>query len=142
MARGTLHGKKENGRNRNGTPHATNHYERTGRVHGPSLAEATLRDGWPPFVEKWWQTWREAPQAVAFEATDWLRLALLAPVYEAHLTRPSAAALAEIRMNEERLGATVVDRMRARMTIAPREDEATAPALGTVTSIGRKRADV
>lgn len=140
MARGTMHAKKENGRNRNGTPHPSKAYARTGKVHGPTLAEATLRDGWPPFVEKWWQIWREAPQAIDFEETDWLRLAVLAPVYEAHLLKPSAAALSEIRMNEERLGATVVDRMRARMTIAPRED-ADAPIAG-VTPIGRKRADV
>jgi hypothetical protein len=140
MARGTLHAKKENGRNRNGTPHASKSYARDTGPHGPTLAEATLREGWPPFVERWWDVWRNAPQAIDFEETDWLRLALLAPVYEAHLARPSAAALAEIRMNEERLGATVVDRMRARMTIEPRED-ADAP-VAAVTPIGRKRGDV
>ena len=139
MARGTLHEKKENGRNRNGSPHASKVYARDGKIYGPTLAEATMRDGWPPFVEKWWDVWRAAPQAVDFEATDWLRLALLAPFYEQQITRPSAAALSEIRMNEERLGATIVDRMRARMTIAPRDD---SPDLAVVTPIGRKRADV
>lgn len=142
MARGTLHSKKENGRNRNGTPHASHHYERTGKIHGPELADITHREGWPPFVLEWWSTWRRAPQAVAFEETDWLRLALLAPFYESMVTRPSAAALAEIRMNEERLGATVVDRMRARMTIAPREEDAAPASLGAVRPIGRRRADV
>jgi len=136
-----MHAKKENGRNRNGTPHSSSHYLRTGKVHGPTLEEATLKEDWAPFVRHWWQTWREAPQAVAFEATDWLRLALLAPFYEAQIERPSAAALSEIRMNEERLGATVVDRMRARMTIEAREDDGDTP-LAAVTPIGRKRADV
>ncbi|MEV4281364.1 hypothetical protein [Actinoplanes xinjiangensis] len=51
-------------------------------------------------------------QAAVFEGTDWLRLATLAPIVEAYWRRPSAAELSEIRMNEERLGATVVDRMR------------------------------
>jgi hypothetical protein len=136
MARGTMHAKKENGRNRNGTPFSSSSYARDTGPHGPTLAEATLRDGWPPFVELWWTTWRNAPQAIDFEATDWLRLALLAPVYEAHLARPSAAALAEIRMNEERLGATVVDRMRARMTIEPRD---AGDHLAAVEPISRRR---
>ena len=140
MARGTLHAKKENGRNRNGTPHASTTFARTGKIHGPTLAEATLREEWSPFVVKWWATWRAAPQAVAFEETDWLRLALLAPFYEAVLLKPSAATLSEIRMNEERLGATITDRMRARMTIEPREDD-DAP-LALVAPIRRKRADV
>lgn len=141
MARGTMHAKKENGRNRNGTPHETKHYERDGVIRGPSLAEATGREGWPPMVHRWWATWREAPQARDFEATDWMRLALLATFVESVLERPSAAALSEIRMNEERLGATVVDRMRARMTIAPREDDAERH-LAPVAPIGRKRGDV
>lgn len=142
MARGTLHAKKENGRNRNGTPHETKHYARDGRVRGPEIEEATGRDGWPPMVRKWWQTWREAPQARDFEATDWMRLAILAPFVEAVLARPSAAALAEIRMNEERLGATVTDRMRARITIEPRDEEDEDAPLAPVAPIGRKRGDV
>ncbi|MEU1759995.1 hypothetical protein ACFYON_17450 [Micromonospora sp. NPDC005686] len=48
---------------------------------------------------------------------------MLALVYEAILKRPSAALLAELRMNEERLGATVVDRQRARMVIEHAEDD-------------------
>lgn len=140
MARGTMHAKKENGRNRNGTPHASRSYARDGKVRGPELARISHREGWPPFVLEWWETWRRAPQAVDFEETDWLRLALLAPFYESMITKPSAAALSEIRMNEERLGATVVDRMRARMTIEPREDE-DAP-LAAVQPIRRKRGDV
>lgn len=140
MARGTMHAKVLNSANRSGTPHASHMYARTGTVHGPTLEDATLSADWSPFVVKWWDTWRLMPQAVDFEATDWLRLALLAPFYEAVLRKPSAATLSEIRMNEERLGATVVDRMRARMIIEPREDaEAT---LAAVAPIRRKRADV
>ena len=54
---------------------------------------------------------------------------MLAPIVESYLRRPSAAALSEIRMNEERLSATVVDRMRARMRIEDADDTAPAPAL-------------
>lgn len=126
MARGTMHPKKENGRNRNGTPHATKAYKRTGRIHGPEIETATFRDSWGPEVRAWWETWRSAPQAVDFEATDWQRLALLAHFVEAVYNppagkAPSSAALSEIRMNEERLGATITDRMRARIVIEPRE---------------------
>jgi hypothetical protein len=71
------------------------------------------------------------PQAALFEATDWGRLAMLAPIVEAYYRRPSAAALGEIRMSEERLGATIVDRLRARIRIDADEAEA-APVLSMV----------
>jgi hypothetical protein len=51
-----------------------------------------------------------------------MRLGILAPLVERYALRPSASALSEIRQNEERLGATVVDRMRARMIVEESED--------------------
>ena len=56
-------------------------------------------------------------EAAVFEPTDWRRLDSLATIVEAYWRQPSADALSEIRTNEERLGAIVVDRMRARMRI-------------------------
>lgn len=126
MARGTLHSPKPDDarRRRNAPAHGETVLPRDGEIRGPALAELTSR----PFGEDtlaWFDDWRRSPQAAVFELTDWRRLAMLAPIVEAYLRRPSAAALSEIRMNEERLGATVVDRMRARMRI---EDADGAPA--------------
>jgi hypothetical protein len=121
MARGTLHSPKPEGqkRRRNSPTHGETMLVRDDEVRGPSLEEATgvAAESWLPQVVTWWETWRNAPQAQVFEATDWGRLAMLAPIVQAYWKRPSAAALSEIRMNEERLGATVVDRMRARLRI-------------------------
>lgn len=127
MARGTMHASKPEGsrRRRNKPTHDATVLVRDDEVRGPSLTDATgvlPSDGWLAPVEAWWETWRRSPQAQVFEATDWGRLAMLAPIVQAYWKRPSAAALGEIRMNEERLGATVVDRMRARMTIEDAEE--------------------
>lgn len=122
MARGTLHAPKENRRRRNAPAHDKILLSRDGEVRGPELSELTSRDDWHPLVVKWYETWRRSPQAQAFESTDWMRLGILAPLVERYALRPSASALSEIRQNEERLGATVVDRMRARMVIEESED--------------------
>jgi hypothetical protein len=68
-----------------------------------------------------------------------MRLGLLASTVEAYVKRNSSAALSEIRMNEERLGATVVDRMRARMKIERRDDEGD---VAPVVSIVQTRDDI
>jgi len=44
---------------------------------------------------------------------------MLAPLVEAYWQDPKPALLAEIRLNEERLGATVRDRQSLRMTVEP-----------------------
>lgn len=89
----------------------------------------------------WYRTWQKAPQAQLFEATDWARLQLMAPIVDAYYTRPSAAALSEIRLNEERLGATYGDRLRQRMAIADDGPDEVA-GLAAVTPIQRPRRDV
>lgn len=107
--------------------------ERDGYLRGPSLAEATGRAEWPAEVVRWWDAWRAAPQAALFEVTDWNRLALLAVLVEGYYRRPTAAALSEIRMNEERLGATWGDRLRNRIrVIEAGEDDATVTPLRAV----------
>ena len=129
MARGTLHAGKpaEQRRRRNAPTHAERSVTDDGLQRGPELP-----DGFDPAVVAWFETWRTSPQAQLFEATDWARLLMLAPIVQAYMRRPSAAALSEIRMNEERLGATVVDRMRARIVIERNE---AAPALAPVTDV-------
>lgn len=142
--RGTMHAPKPDGarRRRNSPTHAETVLVRDGEVRGPSLDEAAGPIGpagipWLPSVVAWWEDWRRMPQAALFEATDWRRLALLAPIVQTHTLKPSAAALGEIRMNEERLGATVVDRTRARMVIV--DPEPTAVEGGNVVGIASRR---
>ncbi|QWY81824.1 terminase small subunit [Microbacterium phage Honk] len=101
--------------------------EADGELRGPELIGS-----YGPETLAWYETWRRSPQAQLFEATDWSRLALLAPMVDKHFLNPSAAALGEIRMNEERLGATVMDRLRARIKITAPDE---APKLALVTEL-------
>lgn len=124
MARGTMHAQKPEGqrRRRNKPTHDTTVYTDTGEVYGPTLEDLTGKT-WSASVLAWFEDWRRMPQARDFMRTDWRRLAMIAPLVEKMETSPGAAAMSEIRMNEERLGATVTDRMRARMAIVSDEDE-------------------
>jgi len=126
-----MHAPKENRRRRNAPVHTEISLTRDDEIRGPSLDELTGRSDWSEEVRRWYETWRRSPQAQVFEVTDWSRLGLLAPMVELYFRRPSAAALGEIRMSEERLGATVVDRMRARMSIEESEQDK-APVLEIV----------
>ncbi|HEV2071092.1 MAG TPA: hypothetical protein VGR26_14980 [Acidimicrobiales bacterium] len=62
----------------------------------------------------WYATWCSSPQAAGFGATDWRRLAMLAPLVDAYYRKPQASLMSEIRQNESKLGATVADRQRLR----------------------------
>ena len=138
MARGTMHPPKPGAARRNAPQHGETTLRDDGVVRGVELAGE-----WSDETRHWHETWRRSPQAQLFLATDWGRLALLAPIVEAYFRRPSAAALSEIRMNEERLGATVVDRMRARMRVVDDEpDDAPAPRGSNVTPISASRASI
>ena len=91
-----------------------------GVVRGPDLVEVSGRDDWHPDTLRWFDAWRRSPQAQAFLATDWERLVMVAPLRDViarNPQRPSASAMAELRLNEERLGATLADRIRLRMNI-------------------------
>lgn len=121
-------------RRRNKPTHTDRTVADDGQRRGPDLGP-----GYDPAVVSWFETWRTAPQAALFEATDWQRLLMLAPIVQAYHRRPSAAALGEIRMNEERLGATVVDRMRARIVIE--RDDAEAAPLAAVVDVRAALAD-
>lgn len=107
-------------------------------VRGPELP-AYIVDPHPATVE-WWQVWRTSPNAAIFEATDWEVLKRAALLQDATFkaAKPSAAAISELRLLEERLGATVADRQRLRLSIPSRE-EATGPHLAAVTPMKKKR---
>lgn len=83
-------------------------------VHGPELPHA---DRYGESTLDWYETWRRAPQAAAFTVTDWQRLHMLAPIVDSYWEMPTTKLLSEIRLNESLLGATHVDRMRARIKV-------------------------
>ncbi len=101
---------------------------RDGKLRGPSLEEATRREDWSEQTRDWWADWQRAPMAAAFEDTEWRRLSMLAVLVEGFHEKPTAAAMSEIRLNEERLGALFLDRQRARMVIEDEPEAAPAAA--------------
>jgi hypothetical protein len=62
---------------------------------------------------------------------------MLAPLVEQYHEEPKTALLAEIRLNEERLGATVADRQRLRMRLEGPKDN--KPKLAPVRDIADRR---
>lgn len=94
------------------------------KLYGPSLLEAVgdvVICNWDEaalsLVEDWWDNWRRAPMAEAFLNTDWQRLTMLALLVADYFTHPHHMKLAEIRQNESLLGATHVDRLKARIKV-------------------------
>jgi hypothetical protein len=90
----------------------------------PALPEA---DSYSERTRRWYATWSSSPQAARFLATDWQRLAMLAPLVDRYFAEPDKSLLAEIRLNEACMGATEADRLRLRWDIAEN-----APASGDV----------
>ena len=103
---------------------ATTHLVDDGAKRGPELHILTGRKNWPAMVTKWFDVWRTSPQSKQFIDTDWQRLGMVAYLLEQYLADPKSTILSEIRLNEERLGATVVDRQRARMVIDTSDNDA------------------
>lgn len=102
------------------------------KLAGPTLAKATAGQSvlWTPdlvyLVDAWWSTWRRSPLAEAFLETDWQRLTMLVPLVKSYYDKPHYTKLAEIRQNESLLGATVVDRLKARIKVEDGDDPVVA----------------
>lgn len=84
----------------------------------------------------WWDAWVKSPMAGAFLPTDWQRLMMLAPLVEEYYKNPKPSLLAEIRLNEERLGGTILDRRRGGLEVAKRDER---PKLAPVADIEARR---
>jgi hypothetical protein len=110
-----------------------------GVLRGPDFPFDVVPEPHPATVS-WWETWRRAPQAQLFEETDWQTLRRAARLQDAVMTaaKVSAQAVSELRLIEERLGATYVDRQRAKIRIERDAEEAEVVELRSVSS----RADV
>lgn len=106
----------------------------TGPVGTPELPDA---DRFGARTLAWYDTWRTSPQASQFTATDWLRLHMLAPLVDSYFARPNTKVLAEVRLNEAKLGATPEDRLRLRWDIVAMErslaEEPARPSRSTRT---------
>lgn len=90
-------------------------------------------------VEKWWNTWRRSPLAGAWLETDWSRLAMLVPLVASYYAKPHYTKLAEIRQNESLLGATHVDRLKARIKVELEDGPTDVPAGVAAIDDYRKR---
>jgi hypothetical protein len=112
---------------------------RDGVLRGPDFPYDAVPEPHPATLS-WWDTWRRAPQAQLFEDTDWQTLKRAARLQDGVMTavKVSAQAVSELRLIEERLGATVVDRQRAKIQIEKEGEDAEVVELRSVTS----RADV
>lgn len=91
----------------------------TGRT-APKLPDPRpygIAGGWHSFVGSWWRSWWTSPMAAFFTDVDARRLEMLLPLVHSYMTDPKPAVMAEIRMNESKLGATAEDRKRLEWTI-------------------------
>ena len=84
------------------------------------------REGWSDEVVEWFTVWRRSAQAALFEETDWMRLVMMAPLVDKAF-KGSIAAMVEVRLTESLLGATVTDRLKARIRVE-HDDAEDAPA--------------
>lgn len=105
-------------------------------VEAPELPD---RDQYSANTVRWYDTWSSAPQAAAFTATDWQRLHMIAPLVDAFWAEPSTKLMSEIRLNESLLGATHLDRMRARIKVEAPAPEQAGPAAGVSDLTSRRR---
>lgn len=91
--------------------------KKTEELNGNAIAAPPLpdREEYSTNTLAWWDQWATSQQAEVFMPSDWMRLIMLAPLVEQYWLDPKGTTLAEIRLNEERLGATVRDRQNLRM---------------------------
>lgn len=104
---------------------------------GPELgAHPDPERQWVPATLEWYEGWRLSAQATVFMSTDWQRLRMLAvAVNEFYLG--DTKLLGEIRLNENKLGSTITDRIQMRMRVVrPGPISADNPNLtATVTNL-------
>lgn len=94
------------------------------QVNAPDLID---REEYSRKTLAWWDMWAASKQAEVFMPSDWIRLQMLAPLVEQYWLDPKGATLAEIRLNEERLGATVRDRQNLRMAFKDDKPDVSKP---------------
>lgn len=117
------------------------------KSNDPESPDYDVREDWHPQTVRWWNNWRESPQASRMlTMVDWdymLDTALLHHQMWQSGGKNSERA-AEIRMRVAAFGATLADRLRLRQEIeVPPEEYPTGTGKtgrGNVTSLDERRA--
>lgn len=89
----------------------------------PSLPKSR---NWHPQTIEWWKTWKTAPQAKDFVATDWSFLIDTALMHDAMWSKGQWTLAAEVRLRVAKVGATPEDRARLKMIFAFANEKAPA----------------
>ena len=78
-----------------------------------------LPDGypWPDETIKWWNLWRDSPQAEHFGSTDWSFLLDTAMLHAMLWGNADTSVLPELRLRVAKFGATPEDRARLRICL-------------------------
>lgn len=90
-------------------------------------------------TREWYDTWARSPMATRFTGTDWQRLRMLAPLVDEANREPSTRLMAEIRLQESGLGATILDRQRLRMRVGSAEPPAESESEPEPANVRRLR---
>lgn len=103
-----------------------------------------LPDGfpWPDATLKWWQMWRDSPQAEHFGSTDWSFLLDTAILHAQLWGNGDTSVLAELRIRVAKFGATPEDRARLRMQFAEADEADSKRPEGSRRPSARERAKV
>ena len=125
------------------------------RSQTPTLGRRPGGSSWQPETKAWWDEWRDSPQATRFVGTDWQLLRRLAPMVDGYWLfvkdgAMSAAKdlLAEIRLQESKVGAAADDRARLKWDLvstnpsdnADRADELAAKRKDRAERLATRRA--
>lgn len=124
-------------RRRNADPFPQRRVEVDGEVRGPELPDEVE---WHPRTVAWWGTWRRSPQAQQFTDTDWDFLLDTALMHHTMWSKEKWEFAAELRLRAAKLGATVEDRLRLRLTIETPGDAKLSDAGSSVADIASRRA--
>lgn len=138
-------------RRRRNTEHRTTirRGTRLPRSATPALGNRPGGGRWQPETRSWWDEWRDSAQATHLEGTDWQVLRRLAPIVDGYWVYVKDGAmsaakelLAEIRLQEAKVGATADDRARLKWDLVvsdPGENAAKADEVAAKRAEREKR---
>jgi len=89
---------------------------RSRRADIPAIPEAS--PNWHPQARSWFNSLKLSGQSDLFEASDWATAVCAAQAYDSFLRNHSPGVLAAFVRMSERLGATYIDRKKARIDLA------------------------
>lgn len=88
-----------------------------GKTRRASIPIPDADDNWRPEAQSWFRSLKLSGQSEFYEASDWATAVAAAHAYDIFLRTYNASLLAHFVRLSERLGATVVDRKRARIEL-------------------------